>query len=458
MSRRPGPMEDTNIPARSTGVAVPFAAVHDPAGESWEQDLLAFALELGRRDGEVVPFTIGERALLFVNSAAVAQHILVEQRHRYGSLPFPLGRIASAFTDSGAALIRLRQRELARPAVSLPGAILEKTAASLIAQLADSSAGGESPDLVPLFKSALLGMMTEVLFGVTFPAETVTAAAQAKALLERYRAYELPPGRIQRDGGDGRRLQAAFEIDGSYSREILARTGGPDVFTGEADGASPPAHFDDERGLSPADRMAATVSRVLMNAYNGPAIALSWLAWALARQPEAQDRIATEAGNAFGDGRFEFDRVTLLPFTRLVVHETLRLHPPAWLISRQALVEDRIGATPVSRGVPVVLSPYVLHRDERYWTGPELFSPERFDPQKPAPPPGSYLPFGLGATMCPASAFAVKELQYLIARIVQRFELEPASSTAVRPWGLISLHPIPGVALRLRSRTRNDRD
>lgn len=444
-------MEDAFGPAFAAGSAPALPGESDSAREAWEQDLLGIVLDLSRRGEDVVSFAMAGQPMLFLNTAAGAQHVLVEERHRYASLPFHLQSLSRSLTDDGAALIRLRHRENTRPGESSPAEIVEKTAAGLIARLADSvRARPDAPhDLLPSFKAALLGAMTEVLFGVSLPAETVAAAARAKALLERYTAYQLPPPRIAPGSVDAQRLQSAFETAQAYAREILVRT----ELLPAAELERPFPQFDAPPSPSPADQAVATVSRLLMNGYNGPSIALGWLAWVLAREQAVQAQVADEAARVLDPDHPSFDSTGGLPYTRAAVQEVLRMYPPAWLISRQALVEDQIGGTAVAAGSLVVISPYTLHRHTRYWDEPETFAPSRFEPGAILQPTaGSYLPFGLGATTCPAGGFALRLLPYLGARIAQKFVIKPEPSASIRPWGLISLHPFPGALVRLQLR------
>jgi cytochrome P450 len=66
----------------------------------------------------------------------------------------------------------------------------------------------------------------------------------------------------------------------------------------------------------------------------------------------------------------------------MVIDETLRLYPPAWVIGRNALDDDEIGGYNIPKGINVLIPVYSIHRDARYWENPEQFIPARFSKEK----------------------------------------------------------------------------
>ena len=75
-----------------------------------------------------------------------------------------------------------------------------------------------------------------------------------------------------------------------------------------------------------------------------------------------------------------------LPFAEMVVHESLRLYPPNWvLIIRRCIQDSTIGGYRIPRGSWLYIFPYVIHRDARWFTAPESFDPDRFAPENFGP-------------------------------------------------------------------------
>jgi cytochrome P450 len=139
-----------------------------------------------------------------------------------------------------------------------------------------------------------------------------------------------------------------------------------------------------------------------------------------------------------------------LSFVEHVVSETLRLYPPAWTIGREALRDTEVGGQRVPRGTTVLISSWVLHRDPRFWSQPEVFSPDRW--ANAGVPRYAYLPFGAGQRVCIGASFAQLEATLVLTTIAQRFRLHLADSTReVNPWPVVTLRTRGDVPMRLLS-------
>lgn len=162
---------------------------------------------------------------------------------------------------------------------------------------------------------------------------------------------------------------------------------------------------------------------------------LSWALYTLALRPEWQTRVALEAKAA--GPRPTLDQ---LPLGRRVVQEVLRLYPPAPLLARCAAVDQTIAGHKVRRGQTVLVATYAMHRHPRLWDRPDEFDPDRFLPERGLTE--AWMPFGTGPRMCIAAQFAQAEIAVILARLLARFELEPAGSE-------------PEVSLRTATRSLN---
>jgi cytochrome P450 len=169
------------------------------------------------------------------------------------------------------------------------------------------------------------------------------------------------------------------------------------------------------------DAMIVSVLRMAMFASHGvPGAALSWIVLRLADDPDTAERVRREADRVLHPGAAATDGLTL---TTAVVREVLRLHPPQWLLTRTALRATALDGYSVRAGHEVLICPYVMHRDSRFWSEPERFDPERWlSPELPHAR-HAYLPFGAGPRICPGSALALRQLGVLTAVLARDFEL-----------------------------------
>jgi cytochrome P450 len=147
--------------------------------------------------------------------------------------------------------------------------------------------------------------------------------------------------------------------------------------------------------------------------------------------------------------RIDLETLPQLTLLDQVIKETLRLHPPAYGIPREALGPDELGGFPIAKGAQVVIALSAMHRDPRYFPDPDAFRPERWTKEFEATLPRcGYLPFGAGPRMCIGAAFADLETKMALATFIRRFRprlvsdgpIELISSLTQRPrYGLPAL-------------------
>jgi cytochrome P450 len=193
------------------------------------------------------------------------------------------------------------------------------------------------------------------------------------------------------------------------------------------------------------------VMTLLLAGHETTAAALAWALVLLSRNPAAREPLEQEADD--DPGATDLDR---LPWTHAVVSETLRLCPPAWRLTRDAVDDDEIGGVPVPARSTISVPPYLLHRNPDVWPEPEAFVPQRFLPP-PDLPRCAYLPFGAGRRTCVGSGFALLEATLVLAAIARTHRLDLLPGTTVRPRAEITLRPAGPVPMRVRVRARPDR-
>ena len=210
------------------------------------------------------------------------------------------------------------------------------------------------------------------------------------------------------------------------------------------------ARDDDGNPMSP-QQLRDEMATLLTAGHETTTLVLAWALYLIGTRPDVQERMAAEA--RFLNGRApSYEDLARLRYTRAVAEETMRLYPPVWAMSRTAIAEDRFGDYHVPADAEVLIFPFVTHRDPRWFSDPERFSPERFFPENTAGRPrGAYLPFGLGPRTCIGIGFATTEILIVLAMFAQRFRVELAVDPAsVRAEPSVTLRPDPGVLVRLR--------
>ena len=169
----------------------------------------------------------------------------------------------------------------------------------------------------------------------------------------------------------------------------------------------------------------------LFAGHDTTATTLAYAFWQLSRDPDLQSLVAREAAGS----ALVASSVSDLALTVRVVHEALRLCPPAPATSRRAETDVVIGGYRVRAGADVVVSIAALHRDPAAWPDPERFDPDRFLPERSGGRSRwQFLPFGGGPRSCIGEHFAIVEATLAVAAVVRRVRLD--GLTEVFPQGL----------------------
>ncbi|GAB1288759.1 Cytochrome P450 4A12B [Apodemus speciosus] len=242
-----------------------------------------------------------------------------------------------------------------------------------------------------------------------------------------------------------------------------------------------------ENGSSLSDKdLRAEVDTFMFEGHDTTASGISWIFYALATNPEHQQRCRKEIQSLLGDGasitygphfRDDLDK---MPYTTMCIKEALRIYPPVPGVSREL-------STPVTfpdgrslpKGIPVMLSFYGLHHNPTVWPNPEVFDPSRFAPESPRHS-HSFLPFSGGASCyeickgwrtqtscamqiakevmkrkknrlnCIGKQFAMNELKVAVALTLLRFELLPDPTRIPVPIPRLVLKSKNGIHLHLK--------
>src|SRR5260370_18072991 len=120
---------------------------------------------------------------------------------------------------------------------------------------------------------------------------------------------------------------------------------------------------DEETGQGMNDKqLHDEVITLLVAGHETTANLLSWSWYLLSQPPHVERRLHAELNNVLGGELPTLEHLPELPYTRMVLEETLRLYPPAWIFSRKAIGEDEIGGYHIPANSMIWLSPYTTHR------------------------------------------------------------------------------------------------
>ena len=211
---------------------------------------------------------------------------------------------------------------------------------------------------------------------------------------------------------------------------------------------------DEETGHAMTDaQLRDEVMTMLLAGHETTSLALAWTWYLLSEHRRVARRLEDEIDAVLGGRPPAYHDLGNLSYTRMVIEEALRLYPPAWGLSRQAMGPDTIRGYDLPRGWLVFVIPFVMHRLPSYWDEPEQFDPERFRPERSAARSKFvYLPFGAGPRQCIGNQFAMIEAHLVLATLASRYRLALMPGHPVKPWPLITLRPRYGIRMTIERR------
>lgn len=183
---------------------------------------------------------------------------------------------------------------------------------------------------------------------------------------------------------------------------------------------------------------------IFVGGYENSSNALAFTLALLAAHPEVAARHREEVDLGLQGRAPASTDLPALPYTRAVLEEAMRLYPPSWMITREALADDVVAGYRVPRGSQLLISAYGIHHAAELWPEPERFRPERFlaaAPEARERDRFAYMPFGGGPRICLGEQYALVEMMCVLTRIVQKATLRPVAGTRIEAQANVGLRP-----------------
>ena len=416
-------------------------------------DPLGRAVELAQRWGDVVYMPLGPVHTVLVSHPADIEHLLVGLKGVVvkDEVTRRLQRILGEGMLTAEGERWRRHRRIAAPSFQ-PGDVARWGDAMVAraVEAAEALTGGEH-EVHRVFSAVALRIVAETLFGTEPPAAVERISARVETLMveaqrDTNELRSLLPPEVWTPGR-GRANAAKEDLDAVLA-EVIARgrgrAGGDDLLARLLH-----ARDDGGDGLDDAE-VRDEVMTVFLAGHETTALALSFAVWALSRHPGVQDELRAELDAVLGGRDARVADLPRLPVLDAVLKETLRLYPPAWMLGRDLLEPATFGGRAVPAGAEVLASPWVVHRDPRWWRAPLAFRPGRWTSgELEGQPRFAYFPFGGGPRVCVGVHFARMEAALVLAAFVRRWRFGVAGPAEPRLLAGITLRPADGLWARL---------
>jgi cytochrome P450 len=421
------------------------------------KDKMGFLSKLARTYGNLVHFRVGPRRAYFLNHPELIHEVLVEQSAK---LPkeWMHQKIAAPFLGRGMLVSEgehyKRQRRTAQPAfhprrIEGYGRIFVEQA---LKGISGWRSGGDYEIDAEMLKISIQNVCL-TMFGMDATGIAARAAGAMTDCLELFSTeFDISlPIPMWLPTEHNRRKRAAVkqldEIVMSFADEWRkSREDKGDLLSMLMQSR--------EGGGVTHDELRDHLINVFAAGHETTAFTLVWAWILLSGHPDVEAEVCRELDRVLGGRPPAAEDIPKLVYTSMIVKETLRLYSPGWLLSPREPVEDIIlaGYT-IPKGSMLFISPFLLHRDARFFPEPERFDPERFRPGTEKPiQRGAYIPFGVGPRVCIGNGFATTQVVLILATIIQQYRISILPGQQIVPRGTLALRPPPGVRVKVFAR------
>jgi len=397
--------------------------------------------ELRRDQGDLAVFYLGRQRVVYVSEPKLARRLLIghaDELPKYGwtrrwwlrrpSYTWGLGEVfATHDPQRHLEARRALQPLVARRRISRTAAACAAAAHRTVATVA---ARGEPLDLYHFADVLMLVMATLVFLEVELEADEASELVQTITFAQE---------KVSRETFSSSTRKAITLL--SHPRRSLAQGQAFLDIRPQVDALIARAPKERVEGLTRAlvgahaKDITFQTGRLFITSLGAPAGLM--MAMMYVTKPQHAARFRAETAGLLSKGRLEpgVDVYTDLPLARAATLEGLRLGPTAQQVSRTCARPFTAEGFDFKRGDFVVVSPFQVHRDPRYYRDPLSFRPDRWLAE-PAVDREAYFPFGLGARKCLGADLVDAIMTVAIAVIATDWRVENESRLEDIRWGV----------------------
>ncbi|XP_002514827.2 cytochrome P450 71D445 isoform X1 [Ricinus communis] len=410
--------------------------------------------DLAEKYGPVMLLQVGDLTTIVISSAETAKQVLKTHDLFFAQRPNILAAQIITYNnqDIGFApngpywrqlrklcslqLLHVKRVQSFRP-------IREEEVSNIISVI--SSTGGSPINLSELIRTFTYRLISRTAFGKIWDGEEEYLTAMKKILMELGKCATLadvfPSIKLLRMINRGSRIKVEkhFEKVDKKFQNILNEHRARKGFANSAGAESEKVEDEDlvdvlldlqKKGELEFPLMDENIKAVIMDMFFGgtdtSSATIEWTMSELIKNQRVMEKAQAEVRQIFG-AKGDVDEAGLhqLIYLKLVINETLRLHPPApMLLPRECIANCVINGYDIPTMSKVIINAWAIGRDPRYWVEPEKYNPERFlcDSIDHKKTNFEFLPFGGGRRMCPGISFGMATVELPLARMLYHFD------------------------------------
>jgi cytochrome P450 len=419
---------------------------------------LEFFTDVARTYGDIASYRIGGEQLFLVNDPQLIKDILVTHQKNFTKsrgLERTKRLLGNGLLTSEGA-VHLRQRRLMQPAFHRDRiAGYGRTMVAYADRMRGAWTDGATLDIAREMNRLTLSIVGKTLFDADVESQAAAVGEALTGVIESFWMMmlpfadlleRLPVPKLRRARVARARLDTMI-----YGMIADRRASGRDH--GDLLSMLLTAQDEDDGRVMTDSQVRDEAMTIFLAGHETTANALMWTWYLLSGTPDVASRLHDEVDRVLQGRLPTVADIGSLSYVERVVTESMRLYPPAWLIGRRAIADYPIGPYVAQARSILVMSPYIIQRDARYYVEPERFNPDRWTPDfKASLPKFAYFPFGGGPRQCIGESFAWMEQILIVATIAQQWDLRlvPGHPVVLQP--LITLRAKHGMRMTVTKR------
>jgi cytochrome P450 len=345
----------------------------------------------------------------------------------------------------------------------LPAFHSERVKATIETMTAETEAAlgrivpGGTVDLYSWTRRLALRIAMKALFGLD-PDGEEARRVDAAALFEQALGFYSTDFRLRMLRGPGtpwhRQQRASRLLNGIIYAEIdrRRRTGerGMDVLSLLLDAS------DDEGNRLSDVQIRDEVMTLLFAGHDTTTSTVAFMFYELAQQPEVVERMRSEQQQKLNGGLPSAEQLMRgeLPELEMVLEETLRKYPPAWIGPRRSVEAFEFQSATVPGDAFVNYCSWASHHLPEVFPEPFAFRPERFGAEAKARlPKGAYVPFGGGSRTCIGMRFGQLEVRTIATLLVRHCSLTLPAGFELKVRQMPTIGPKEGLPMQVTAPT-----
>jgi len=333
----------------------------------------------------------------------------------------------------------LRQRRLIQPGFHINKIqglydIMKKTIDESLAKFPT----GEQIDILPIINRQAFNVVINTLFDIRLPVNAMNELSRFISETQEFVIRDI--NRPHKSWW----YRLSGEVNKNKKKARRARQILREIITGRQESGKKfndlldmllEARYEDTGEPMSQEQILDEILILIIAGHETTANALTWTLYLLAGHPDEMGKLRQSTRDL---GIMECVGNKCL---EAVIHESMRLYPPAWITDRVALEDDAFNGYSYPKGTILALFYFGLHRSERHWEDASSFRPDRFMGQNGAKEKARvYYPFGGGPRLCIGNNFAMAEMAICLQEFIHRFDIG-ISEIQPRMRPLVTLRP-----------------